>query len=127
MAAKCKILSPSSPHWLRCFATRCAPIASTSRSSPTAAGHLYRTREAFRRVCLMPKAIGSVRTTNKKREEEIGFPDGPSVDVLEVDETFWILLRQFVYQAEHQEYTVAEGERTDFASVPRILVWFIPA
>ena len=75
----------------------------------------------------MPELIGSVRTTNKKREEEIGFPDGLSVDVREVDERFWTVLRQFVYQAERQQYTVAKGEKTDFASVPRIFVWFIPA
>ena len=75
----------------------------------------------------MSESVGSVKATNNKREEEIGFADGLSVDVRELDERFWGVLRQFVYQAERQEYRVAKGEKTDFASVPRIFVWFIPA
>jgi len=59
-------------------------------------------------------------------EESIGFPGGPDVDVREVDDRHWSVLRPFEYQAERERYTVPKGERTDFASVPRPLVWFIP-
>jgi Protein of unknown function (DUF1353) len=59
-------------------------------------------------------------------EAAIGFPDGPAVDVREVDEKSWSVLRSFEYQAEQERFTVSEGQRTDFASVPRVFVWFIP-
>jgi hypothetical protein len=59
-------------------------------------------------------------------EEPIGFPDGPTVDVREVDDKHWRVLKAFEYEAKHERYTVPVGEPTDFASVPRALVWFIP-
>lgn len=60
-------------------------------------------------------------------EESIGFPDGRTVDVREIDEKYWRVLAAFEYQGKRERYTVPVGERTDFASVPRPLVWFIPA
>jgi Protein of unknown function (DUF1353) len=59
-------------------------------------------------------------------EAAIGFPDGPAVDVREIDDKAWSVLRAFEYQAKQERYTVSEGQRTDFASVPRVFVWFIP-
>lgn len=60
-------------------------------------------------------------------DETIGFlPDGPSVDVREVDDERWDLLAGFAYQAIRERYIVPVGETTDFASVPRAFVWFIP-
>jgi hypothetical protein len=59
-------------------------------------------------------------------EELIGFTDGRTVDVREIDEKRWLVLRPFSYQAKRELFTVPEGERTDFASVPRPFVWFIP-
>jgi hypothetical protein len=58
-------------------------------------------------------------------ESEIRFLD-PTVDVRELDDTFWSVLREFEYQAERERFRVPVGQRTDFASVPRSLVWFIP-
>jgi len=59
-------------------------------------------------------------------EQGIGFPGGLSVDVREIGETTWKLLGGFEYRAQRDHYFVPEGERTDFASVPRVFIWFIP-
>jgi hypothetical protein len=59
-------------------------------------------------------------------EQAIGFPDGRTVDVRELDEKFWRVLTEFAYQAKDERYVVPAGERTDFASVPRPFVWVIP-
>jgi hypothetical protein len=48
------------------------------------------------------------------------------VDVRELDDKFWTVLAAFEYQAKAERYVVPAGERTDFASVPRPFVWFIP-
>jgi Protein of unknown function (DUF1353) len=64
--------------------------------------------------------------TGPMPEEAIGFPSGPLVDVREIDDKNWCVLEPFDYQAERERFTVPAGERTDFASVPRIFVWFIP-
>lgn len=55
-----------------------------------------------------------------------GFPSGPEVDVRELDARFWRVLEAFDYDAERERFTVPKGQRTDFASVPRAFVWFIP-
>ncbi|MGV9821300.1 DUF1353 domain-containing protein [Nocardia xishanensis] len=49
---------------------------------------------------------------------------GPVVE--EIDAKFWRLSEPLVYQGDVQEFTVPAGFRTDFASVPRALVWLIP-
>lgn len=60
-------------------------------------------------------------------EEKIGFvPRGLHVDVEELDEHNWKVLQAFDYQAQVDRYTVCRGQKTDFASVPRIFAWFIP-
>lgn len=57
----------------------------------------------------------------------VGFPDGPQVDVRELDARYWSVLREFEYYAQSPEpFVVPQGQRTDFASVPRPFVWFIP-
>jgi hypothetical protein len=56
----------------------------------------------------------------------IGFPDGPQVDVRELGATSWSVLRQFTYYATSEVFDVPANQRTDFASVPRAFVWFIP-
>lgn len=55
-----------------------------------------------------------------------GFPGGAQVDVRELDERNWSVLRAFEYDAELETFVVPEGQCTDFASVPRPFVWFIP-
>src|SRR5215510_2807707 len=57
----------------------------------------------------------------------IGFPESEFVDVRAVDDRRWDVLAAIDYQAKRDRYTVPRGERTDFASVPRPFVWFIPA
>jgi hypothetical protein len=57
----------------------------------------------------------------------IGFrPPGLQVDVRAVDPKLWSLLQSFQYQAIREKYDVPAGELTDFASVPRVFVWFVP-
>ena len=60
------------------------------------------------------------------RGRVLGFTDGASVDVREVDAKDWELLKAFTYVAQDENYTVAIGQKTDFASIPRPVVWFIP-
>jgi hypothetical protein len=59
-------------------------------------------------------------------EESIGFSGGRTVDVRELDDRNWSVLTAFEYQAKREQYVVPVGELTDFASVPRPFVWFIP-
>ncbi|MBF6071205.1 DUF1353 domain-containing protein [Nocardia farcinica] len=51
---------------------------------------------------------------------------GSGSTVEEIDGTFWRLAQPLVYRGASQEFTVPAGFRTDFASVPRALVWLIP-
>src|SRR4029450_9945026 len=70
---------------------------------------------------------GGVRAVGGVPDRTIGFiPDDAAVDVREIDDQYWRLLSAFEYQAIHERYTVPADERTDFASVPRPFVWFIP-
>ena len=54
------------------------------------------------------------------------FRPGSQVDVEEVGDTDWRLLRELYYQGKQQSFVVPAGALTDFASVPRVLVWFLP-
>ncbi|MEV0295564.1 DUF1353 domain-containing protein [Nocardia sp. NPDC050710] len=49
---------------------------------------------------------------------------GPVVE--ELDAKFWRLTEPLIYQGDADEFTVPAGFRTDFASVPRALVWLVP-
>jgi len=69
--------------------------------------------------------VHAVPLEGKTPDYEIGFLD-PTIDVRELDETVWSVLREFEYQANRERFQVPIGQRTDFASVPRSLVWFIP-
>lgn len=55
----------------------------------------------------------------------MGFIGGGPV-VEEIDAQFWKVREPLVYQGDVEEFVVPEGFRTDFASVPRALVWLIP-
>src|SRR5690242_7880367 len=77
------------------------------------------------------QTMGEYRAeTDSKRGPEgdvVGFPDGPQVDVRELDPRYWSVLRAFTYYAKPpNSFVVPQGQRTDFASVPRPFVWFIP-
>lgn len=56
----------------------------------------------------------------------LGFSPGSTVDVRQVDDQNWKTLRALTYHAKAEEFEVPIHERTDFASVPRVFVWFIP-
>lgn len=48
------------------------------------------------------------------------------VRVEQVDDQNWKLLEGFEYQGKRQLFVVPDGQPTDFASVPRLFVWFLP-
>ena len=48
------------------------------------------------------------------------------VRVEQVDDKNWKLLEGFEYQGKTQLFRVPDGQPTDFASVPRLFVWFLP-
>ncbi len=57
----------------------------------------------------------------------LGFvPPGFKVDVTQIGAKQWELLAKLEYTAAREPFTVPAGAPTDFASVPRIFVWFIP-
>jgi len=49
-----------------------------------------------------------------------------TVRVEQVDDTNWKLLEGFDYQGRSEVFHVPTGQPTDFASVPRLFVWFLP-
>ena len=53
------------------------------------------------------------------------FVDG-DVLVRQVDAKQWELREPVVYQGAQETFTVPTGFRTDFASIPRLVVWLIP-
>lgn len=55
-----------------------------------------------------------------------GFPRDTVVDVEQVDEKDWKLLRELRYQGSREPFVAPVGMKTDFASVPRFFVWFLP-
>lgn len=56
----------------------------------------------------------------------LGFPPDSTVDVRQVDDQDWEILRALPYHATTEDFEVPVHEWTDFASVPRVFVWFIP-
>ncbi|MFI5781468.1 DUF1353 domain-containing protein [Nocardia sp. NPDC051570] len=50
--------------------------------------------------------------------------DGPVVE--EIDAVWWLVCEPIVYLGKRQWFVIPAGFRTDFASVPRVLVWLIP-
>jgi len=69
-------------------------------------------------------ATGTV--TAQLTEEPRGFLTGSTIDVRQLDDKYWMTLKPLVYQGGTQRFVVPEGHRTDFASVPRPFVWFLP-
>lgn len=51
---------------------------------------------------------------------------GSGLVVEELDAKFWRVVEPLVYQGDSQEFVIPTGFRTDFASVPRALVWLVP-
>lgn len=57
---------------------------------------------------------------------EKGFPEDTVVDVEEISDKNWKLLKNIDYTGMKDHYEVPIGQKTDFASVPRVFVWFLP-
>jgi len=57
-----------------------------------------------------------------------GFSEGAEALVKQVDDTNWMLMKGFTYTGKDKDrpFTVPDGQTTDFASVPRVFIWFIP-
>jgi uncharacterized protein DUF1353 len=55
-----------------------------------------------------------------------GFSNYEAVVVRQVDDTNWKVVAPLSYQAQRQEFRIPLDMETDFASVPRPLVWFLP-
>lgn len=56
----------------------------------------------------------------------MGFKSGEKLVVEQIDDETWELREAFSYEGKFETFTVPMGTRTDFASVPRVFVWFIP-
>jgi hypothetical protein len=56
----------------------------------------------------------------------MSFTPESEVRVKELEESDWELLRILEYKGNRDHYEVPEGMKTDFASVPRVFVWFLP-
>lgn len=61
-----------------------------------------------------------------RSRRSLGFPADSTVDVRQVDDQDWETLRALPYHAKTEDFEVPVQEGTDFASVPRVFVWFIP-
>jgi len=48
------------------------------------------------------------------------------VAVKQIDDSNWELLSPLLYRGNTDFFVVPSGQRTDFASVPRFFVWFLP-
>src|SRR5215813_7388722 len=68
-----------------------------------------------------PRQGGDARS-----QRSLGFPPGSTVDVRQVGDQDWKTLRALPYYAKTEDFEVPVHEGTDFASVPRVFVWFIP-
>lgn len=55
-----------------------------------------------------------------------GFSEGSRVLVEQLNDKDWAVREPFSYTGETDTYQVYEGMETDFASVPRPFVWFLP-
>lgn len=55
-----------------------------------------------------------------------GFDPDAEVLVRQLDDVNWEVLQAFSYRDPSRSYTVPVGQRTDFASVPRVFVWLLP-
>jgi hypothetical protein len=52
--------------------------------------------------------------------------DSPDLTVRRVSDQFWEVVAALVYRGARDTFVVPAGFRTDFASVPRVVVWLIP-
>jgi len=65
-------------------------------------------------------------TTENTAPRFLGFDPESTVDVRQFDDRTWTILRPLTYHAKLEDFEVPAEGRTDFASVPRAFVWFLP-
>jgi hypothetical protein len=73
----------------------------------------------------MAVEMPELRTTDQPMGRIRGFED-PVVEVRQVGDKNWATLRVLDYRGSTQDFQVPKEEETDFASVPRVFVWFLP-
>jgi len=56
----------------------------------------------------------------------LGFAPDTTVDVRQFDDKTWTILRGLTYHGTVDDFEVPAEGHTDFASVPRVFVWFLP-
>lgn len=57
----------------------------------------------------------------------MAFGEDADVVVKAIDDKNWELIHPLRYRGKEDDFVVPTGMRTDFASVPRVFVWFLPA
>jgi hypothetical protein len=58
--------------------------------------------------------------------EQSGFSPGAKVVVEQVTDAEWNVREAFSYHGKYEPFNIEVGAETDFASVPRVFVWFLP-
>jgi hypothetical protein len=83
----------------------------------------------------MDQTISQVEPKAPRKEADLGFDPESKVDVTEVpdshdpdlpDPKFWGLVKPITYHARKRDFVAAPPMHTDFASVPRPFIWFLP-
>jgi hypothetical protein len=66
------------------------------------------------------------KTTTTAAMPSSGFSPGAKVVVEEIDDQNWTVRESFSYTGIRETFSIPVGADTDFASVPRVFVWFLP-
>jgi len=64
--------------------------------------------------------------TSESLPRMLGFAPDTTVDVRQFDDKTWTILRALTYHGRVDDFEVPAEGHTDFASVPRVFVWFLP-
>src|SRR5437588_995298 len=86
--------------------------------------HRGRRRLLTRRIDSLPSSAGSKERCGEERP--MPFVGGENVVVRQVGDSNWALVEPLVYRGNRETFTAPPGFETQFASVPRALVWLIP-
>jgi hypothetical protein len=74
-------------------------------------------------AALLPRPVGHVLA-----RAVTGVPfDSPPLTVRRASDQLWEVVEPLVYRGRRDTFVVPAGFRTDFASVPRVVVWLIPS
>jgi Protein of unknown function (DUF1353) len=74
----------------------------------------------------MPKVIKVNLMTNLQPTRALGFESPYPVAVSQVGPIEWELSHAMTYHGRDETFVVPAGQKTDFASVPRVLTWLVP-